>query len=724
MYDGYSLSRQLNMDLGQILSLPDQGQLSHSQNSQSSQSSQGVQHSRLSQHSQPDHFSANQHNSTDNSSVVIKYIPQDKQFTRKDLDIDEDRNEDLNMNYDFLEVPPRHVLTGNTALDGFSSSGSSQSSSTVIRPDTTDSKFNDTLKRIPLRTLETDREFTDRIRVSIVKSRLNAKSNSKSDSNSNTHEQFHMPPSPSPLPSPTDSEINDDKLNDYIDGILPSSPASPPRELDPSKMYALYDFNGPDPSHIELLKDDSVELLNDSDSYWWLVRRLNNGKVGFAPAEILETYGERLARLNCWKNEILEKGKGKANLSRDDLKLFEFNPSFTKHRSLDDLHVSDTSDNTGDSSRQSLNIDPPNTSVSSSIESHGGRVVSSSSSQLARKSSLKRAKSIVKKSVTFAGSLPNLPEEDTEEKQSVSSSPQKETMAPLVVPKRACKTNFLIKDLDVYNQKYQEIHSIIDPPPSPPFASSAGSIGSYSPSTNSDYDSEQDTWTPELKPKTKVKSKSSSSIEIGMKIRSFSENRADFLQKKTRPLQQNAELDKNRTHSDRTEKSDVPLSKSLQLLDDLIKNSPEFNSSREVKGSHFLDAAPATNQMKVDDQTIQKDQSIASTISSAASSTMFAQFQQLGDHNTLSSLTTADSFVGFTSSPHTSSSVLRTPTADTGTETNTEAGTETDDGSQSSGSTIVTEKLHPVTTEIFHPLMDHLEELEKMLSDMSINSAF
>lgn len=32
-----------------------------------------------------------------------------------------------------------------------------------------------------------------------------------------------------------------------------------------------------------------------------------DGKIGFVPAECLETHGERLARLNCFKNEELEK---------------------------------------------------------------------------------------------------------------------------------------------------------------------------------------------------------------------------------------------------------------------------------------------------------------------------------------------------------------------------------------------------------------------------------
>lgn len=118
-------------------------------------------------------------------------------------------------------------------------------------------------------------------------------------------------------------DLTDDKLTVYIEGMLPSPPSSPPRELDPTKLYALYDFSGPDPSHLPLLKNDSVLLLNDSDSYWWLVRKVDNNRIGFAPAEILETYSERLARLNCWKNEILERGGYKGLKFEDEKKLFK-----------------------------------------------------------------------------------------------------------------------------------------------------------------------------------------------------------------------------------------------------------------------------------------------------------------------------------------------------------------------------------------------------------------
>lgn len=126
---------------------------------------------------------------------------------------------------------------------------------------------------------------------------------------------------------------------DDSDLLPPSPPRSPPQDIDPEKLYGLYDFSGPDPLHCTLVRDEPVNLLNDLDDYWWLIRKLtkqervilrnkrnraldpdcpsetesmlsdheDEGKVGFVPAECLETYGERLARLNCFKNEELEK---------------------------------------------------------------------------------------------------------------------------------------------------------------------------------------------------------------------------------------------------------------------------------------------------------------------------------------------------------------------------------------------------------------------------------
>lgn len=115
-------------------------------------------------------------------------------------------------------------------------------------------------------------------------------------------------------------EVDDDML------LPPLPPRLPPREMDPNKLYGLFDFSGPDPLHCTLFREEPVYLVNDLDNYWWLIRKLTkaeriagnmsneeifsdeeDGKVGFVPAECLETHGERLARLNCYKNEVLEK---------------------------------------------------------------------------------------------------------------------------------------------------------------------------------------------------------------------------------------------------------------------------------------------------------------------------------------------------------------------------------------------------------------------------------
>ena len=106
-----------------------------------------------------------------------------------------------------------------------------------------------------------------------------------------------------------EEEEDDDDEDDDDYGEEEFLPLQPPQELDPDKLYALYAFNGPDTSHCQLEQDEACVLLNDQDAYWWLVKRCRDSKIGFAPAEILETFPERLARLNCWKNEDLSASK-------------------------------------------------------------------------------------------------------------------------------------------------------------------------------------------------------------------------------------------------------------------------------------------------------------------------------------------------------------------------------------------------------------------------------
>lgn len=51
-----------------------------------------------------------------------------------------------------------------------------------------------------------------------------------------------------------------------------------------------------------VVKGDSLLLLDDANSYWWLVRVLKTEDVGYIPAENIETPFERLARLNKHRN--------------------------------------------------------------------------------------------------------------------------------------------------------------------------------------------------------------------------------------------------------------------------------------------------------------------------------------------------------------------------------------------------------------------------------------
>jgi hypothetical protein len=50
------------------------------------------------------------------------------------------------------------------------------------------------------------------------------------------------------------------------------------------------------------MKGDSLILLDDTNSYWWLVKVLKTEEVGYIPAENIETPFERLARLNKYRN--------------------------------------------------------------------------------------------------------------------------------------------------------------------------------------------------------------------------------------------------------------------------------------------------------------------------------------------------------------------------------------------------------------------------------------
>lgn len=101
----------------------------------------------------------------------------------------------------------------------------------------------------------------------------------------------------------TDTSSSDDKdLLLDSDPYLSSSPSIHEDEIDFHYVYALRTFVATERGQANASKGDAMILLNDSNSYWWLVRLVKDSSVGFLPAEHIETPSERLARLNKHRN--------------------------------------------------------------------------------------------------------------------------------------------------------------------------------------------------------------------------------------------------------------------------------------------------------------------------------------------------------------------------------------------------------------------------------------
>lgn len=88
---------------------------------------------------------------------------------------------------------------------------------------------------------------------------------------------------------------------------LSSSPSIPDEDIDFSLVYALHTFLATVDGQASVVKGDKLLLLDDSNSYWWLVRVLKTQAVGYIPAENIETPWERLARLNKHRNVDVRK---------------------------------------------------------------------------------------------------------------------------------------------------------------------------------------------------------------------------------------------------------------------------------------------------------------------------------------------------------------------------------------------------------------------------------
>ncbi|KAJ5902038.1 hypothetical protein N7495_002566, partial [Penicillium taxi] len=101
-----------------------------------------------------------------------------------------------------------------------------------------------------------------------------------------------------------DSDLvdGDDDLDDDMMDKISSSPSIDDEDIDFEFVYALHNFVATVDGQANAAKGDTMVLLDDSNSYWWLVRVVKDGSIGYLPAEHIETPTERLARLNKHRN--------------------------------------------------------------------------------------------------------------------------------------------------------------------------------------------------------------------------------------------------------------------------------------------------------------------------------------------------------------------------------------------------------------------------------------
>ncbi|KAI9360462.1 hypothetical protein DFJ73DRAFT_83718 [Zopfochytrium polystomum] len=116
------------------------------------------------------------------------------------------------------------------------------------------------------------------------------------------------PTAPEDLPSPT-TDPSGPTQEDLGSNKEPRSPSRLilgdeviDEFIDYDLVYARHTFVASLEGQVCVFKSDSLELLDDTNSYWWLVKCIKTDEIGYIPAENIETPHERLARLNSFRN--------------------------------------------------------------------------------------------------------------------------------------------------------------------------------------------------------------------------------------------------------------------------------------------------------------------------------------------------------------------------------------------------------------------------------------
>ena len=84
----------------------------------------------------------------------------------------------------------------------------------------------------------------------------------------------------------------------YASDDSSSSLSIPNESIDFDQVYSLHNFAATVEGQASVVKSENLVLMDDSNSYWWLVRVPRTQEVGYIPAENIETAFGRLGRLN------------------------------------------------------------------------------------------------------------------------------------------------------------------------------------------------------------------------------------------------------------------------------------------------------------------------------------------------------------------------------------------------------------------------------------------
>lgn len=81
---------------------------------------------------------------------------------------------------------------------------------------------------------------------------------------------------------------NDSSSDDENGDDSGSELSIPDPNIDFDMVYALHTFAATVEGQASVVRGDALTLLDDSNSYWWLVKVLKTAEVGYIPAENIE----------------------------------------------------------------------------------------------------------------------------------------------------------------------------------------------------------------------------------------------------------------------------------------------------------------------------------------------------------------------------------------------------------------------------------------------------